>query len=94
MQSLRIERAAINNGLMESAPPSAFERESRAQLQAQSEAALNQAMVKLAAVARGDDYGASAIRTRRAALEALRPLAEAALAEPKADRPTDLPGAG
>ncbi|HXQ46836.1 MAG TPA: ATP-binding protein [Caulobacteraceae bacterium] len=92
LQSLRIERAAINNGLMESAPPSAFERESRAQLQAQSEAALNQAMVKLAGVARGDDYGASAIRTRRAALETLRPLAEAALAEPKADRPPDLPG--
>ena len=83
MQTLRIERGAIYQGLETRRLPNAEEISHRAALRAQSVSDMNTALTKLAALApAGDTYAQREIGSRRAAVEALFPLAQAALNQP------------
>jgi len=92
MQSLRLERAGVANGLVQATPQTPADVQSDAAVRAKSERMLDSALVKLDALPKqqGDDFGIAQIRTRRAELEALRPVATQAIAEPAQQRPADL----
>jgi signal transduction histidine kinase len=91
MQSLRLERAGVNNALaMPGSGDAASVRSQSAQHQ-QSMAALDLALAKLGRVApKGDEFGQDEIRQRRAGYEAMRAAADAAMRLPKQQRPAAL----
>jgi signal transduction histidine kinase len=86
LQTIRLERGSISDALLQPRPSSPAGSQAGARLAARSESALDGALTRLATLRRGDDdYGATTIRERRAALEALRPLAQAAVSGQRRD---------
>jgi two-component system, sensor histidine kinase len=91
MQTVRLERGAINAALATPSTPTVENVAHRARLRDGSRAALDSALARLATLApSGDQYGQRELRARRADLDALRQPVEAALAQSIDKRPPDL----
>ena len=91
MQSVRLERAAVNNALAMSVSENAPNRGDQSSRHEQSMAALDSALGKLSRLApTGDQYGQIEISQRRDTFEAVRQAADAAMLLPKERRPADL----
>ena len=91
MQSLRLERAGVSAQLMQAGLPDPVDRANETGTRDRSESAMDDALAKLSVLAgAGDDYGLATIRARRAALESMRATTDAALAQPKDNRPAGL----
>ena len=91
MQSLRLERAGVNNALAMPGSGDAASGRSQSAQHRQSMAALDLALAKLTRLSpNGDEFGQDEISQRRAAYEALRAAADAAMRLPRQQRPAAL----